>query len=51
MVTVSLSDVPSHTRLVLALQTARAVERKLVSVVEHGAAAVEQLSLKGQRID
>lgn len=51
MKAVSLLDVNSHTRLVMALQITHKIERQLVSIVENGAAAVEALALQGKRID
>jgi hypothetical protein len=48
---VSLVDVNSHTRLVMALQVTHKIEKQLVALVEHGAAAVEALAIQGKRID
>lgn len=47
----SLTDMSGHTRLVMAMQMANAVERYLTNVVQDGAAAVEALQLRGKRID
>jgi hypothetical protein len=49
--TVRLDDDEMHSRLVTALQIAGAVEKHLVHVIQDGAAAVEQISLGGRRID
>lgn len=49
--TVSLTDIPAHTRLVTAVQVTRAVERHLVGLIELGEAMAEQISLQGKRID
>jgi hypothetical protein len=36
---------------VLAFQTANAVEKYLKSAIEHGSAAMEEINLRGKRID
>lgn len=51
LMAVSLHDVEAHTRLVIAMQVTRAVERHLISIVETGRAAVAELDLSGSRID
>lgn len=51
LMAVNLADVVAHTRLVTAMQVTRAVERHLLDIIETGAAAVEQINLRGQRID
>lgn len=48
---VALHDKDGHTRLVLAVQTAGAIERFLRSAIMDGEAAVEQINLRGKRID
>lgn len=51
LMAVSLHDVQAHTRLVIAMQVTRAVERHLVSIVETGIAAAGEIDLRGSRID
>lgn len=51
MQSVRLDDSEGHTRLVMALQMANAVERFLGGVVDEGAAAFRNIQLRGQRID
>lgn len=51
LMSVNLTDVPAHTRLVTAMQVTRAVERHLLYLIDQGAAAVEQIKLGGTRID
>lgn len=51
LMTVRLDDVNVHTRLIMAMQVTRAVERHLVSIVETGQAAAGELNLRGMRID
>lgn len=48
---VKLDDADAHTRLVLALQTAGAVNRRLWHLIQDGNAALEQINLRGKRID
>jgi hypothetical protein len=48
---VALDDRDGHTRLVLAVQTAGAIERFLRSAILDGEAAVEAINLRGKRID
>jgi hypothetical protein len=48
---VALDDIAGHTRLVIALQIAGAVEKFLRNVIADGEAAVEQIRLRGKRID
>lgn len=48
---VKLSDVDSHTRLILALQTTGAVQRALWQRIQDGVSASEQINLRGKRID
>lgn len=48
---VSLMDVDSHTRLVMALQVTHAVTKHLRHVIHDGLAAGEQIQLRGKRID
>lgn len=48
---VSLADKEGHTRLVLAMQTATAVERQLWMLIQDGHAAVGELNMRGSRID
>lgn len=48
---VRLDDNDGHTRLVLALQTGRAVSRYLWSAVQDGVTASHDLQLRGRRID
>lgn len=47
----SLADVNGHTRLVLAFQTANAVEKHLRNLIHDGEAATQALNLRGKRID
>lgn len=48
---VSLSDRDAHTRLVMGLQTNHAVRRHLWLIIQDGHSAVEQIQLRGKRID
>lgn len=48
---VKLDDVNGHTRLILALQTNRAVSRALWHRIQDGHAAAGELNLRGRRID
>jgi hypothetical protein len=48
---VALDDIAGHTRLVIALQIAGAVEKFLRNAIADGEAAVEQIRLRGKRID
>ncbi len=48
---VKLDDHEAHSRLVMALQVAGAVRRRLWIVIQEGDMAREQLSLRGKRID
>ena len=48
---VSLADREAHTRLMIGLQTTQAVKRHLWRMIQDGAAAVEQIRLRGRRID
>ena len=47
----SLADVNGHTRLVLAFQTANAVEKHLRNLIHDGEAAGQALNIRGKRID
>jgi hypothetical protein len=51
MYAVKLDDVNSHTRLILALQTNRAVSRHLWNRIQDGVAASQEIQLRGRRID
>jgi hypothetical protein len=51
MTSVSLSDMQGHTRLVLALQTANAVEKFLRTCIHDGLVAAGSIDLRGKRID
>lgn len=51
LMAVSLHDTEAHTRLVIAMQVTRAVERHLVSIIETGQAAAMEINLRGVRID
>jgi hypothetical protein len=51
LMTVNLADTVAHTRLVTAMQVTRAVEKHLLDIIDSGAAAVEEISLRGKRID
>jgi hypothetical protein len=51
MYAVKLGDVESHTRLILALQTNRAVSRHLWNRIQDGVAASGEIQLRGRRID
>lgn len=51
LMTCNLADTVAHTRLVTAMQVTRAVEKHLLSIIESGAGAVEQINLRGKRID
>lgn len=46
-----LDDTSGHTRLVMALQITQAVQRQLWLVIQDGANADDQISLRGSRID
>lgn len=48
---VALSDKDGHTRLVMAIQIASAIERFLRHVIADGEAAVGVIELRGKRID
>lgn len=48
---VKLDDVAGHTRLIVALQVSQAVNRHLWHVMQDGAAAQQEISLRGRRID
>lgn len=48
---VKLDDVAGHTRLILALQVSQAVNRHLWHVMQDGQAAVQEINLRGRRID
>jgi hypothetical protein len=48
---VKLGDTDAHSRLVMALQMSLSVERQLWLLVQDGASAVEQINLRGSRID
>jgi hypothetical protein len=51
MFAVKLNDVESHTRLILALQTNRAISRHLWNRIQDGMAASGEINLRGRRID
>ena len=51
MYVVDLADNDAHTRLILALQTSKALTRHLWRTVQDGAQASEQINLRGSRID
>lgn len=51
MYAVKLDDKEAHTRLVLALQTSKCVNRYLWSVIQDGHAATEEIRIQGRRID
>lgn len=46
-----LDDKDAHTRLVLALQVNRSVGKYLWTVIQDGATAVQEVRLRGNRID
>lgn len=48
---VKLDDKEGHTRLVLALQTSRAVGKFLWLAIQDGGNAVQEINLRGRRID
>lgn len=48
---VKLDDVAGHTRLILALQVSQAVSRHLWLVMQDGQAALQEINLRGRRID
>jgi hypothetical protein len=48
---VKLDDKDGHTRLVMALQMSKAIERQLWLLVQDGHEAVQQINLRGKRID
>lgn len=48
---VKLSDTEAHTRLVLALQTSRCINRYLWGVIQDGISAREEINVRGRRID
>jgi hypothetical protein len=48
---VKLDDRDGHMRLVMALQMTKAVERQLWLLVQDGHEAVQQINLRGKRID
>lgn len=48
---VSLADKEAHTRLVIGLQTNNAVRRHLWMMINDGHTAVQQIQLRGKRID
>lgn len=48
---VKLDDKEGHTRLVMALQISNAVKRHLWLMIQDGAAAVQEIQLRGKRID
>jgi hypothetical protein len=48
---VKLDDREGHTRLVMALQISHAVRRQLWLLIQDGAAAVQEIQLRGKRID
>lgn len=48
---VKLDDKDGHTRLVMALQINHAVKRHLWLMIQDGAAAVQEIQLRGKRID
>lgn len=48
---VSLADKEAHTRLVMGLQTNSAVRRHLWMMVQDGVNAVQDIRLRGKRID
>lgn len=47
----SLNDVDVHSRLIMALQTANAVEKHLRHLVMDGVQAQEAIDVRGARID
>ena len=51
MAQVKLDDGPGHTRLVLALQMSKAVERQLWMLIQDGQSAMESIKMRGSRID
>lgn len=48
---VRLDDEQAHSRLVMALQVTHAVQKQIWMMVQDGFQAVEQLNLRGRRID
>lgn len=48
---VSLADKEAHTRLVIGLQTNNAVRRHLWMMIQDGHASVQDIRLRGKRID
>lgn len=47
----SLDKQDMHTRLITALQCTRAIERRLMQLLQHGHAAMQRIEMKGRRID
>jgi hypothetical protein len=47
----SLADTEAHTRLVMGLQTNNAIRRQIWLMVQDGVSAVEEIRLRGRRID
>lgn len=48
---VKLSDTEAHTRLVLALQTSRCINRYLWGIIQDGISARDEINMRGRRID
>lgn len=48
---VKLDDVSAHTRLILALQVNGAIQRALWMRIQDGSAAMQEINLRGRRID
>lgn len=48
---VPLSDKDAHTRLVMAMQVNSAIKRQLWMMVQDGVSAVNEINLRGRRID
>lgn len=48
---VKLDDNDGHTRLVMALQINMAVQKQLWLLIQDGAVAVDDIRLRGRRID
>lgn len=48
---VKLDDVAAHTRLILALQVNGAIQRALWMRIQDGSAALQEINLRGRRID